>query len=63
MISIKILYSKKLNQAFLKKIKKLRILEFGCRGTASIFLSKRLKCQIVGIDFSDVSIEIARKMR
>jgi len=45
-----------------KKLKKLRILEFGCgRGTASIFLSKRLKCPIVGIDFSDVSIEIARK--
>ena len=44
------------------KLKNLRILEVGCgRGTASIYLSKKLSCQIVGIDFSDVSIEIAKK--
>ena len=45
-----------------KKIKDLKVLEVGCgRGTASIYLSKFLKCKVIGIDFSDVSIEIAKK--
>tara|TARA_S200000501_G_scaffold123043_1_gene116049 strand:- start:484 stop:1392 length:909 start_codon:yes stop_codon:yes gene_type:complete len=40
----------------------LSILEIGCgRGTASIFLNKRLNCKSIGIDFSEVSIEIAKK--
>ena len=45
-----------------KKLKQLRILEVGCgRGTASIFLAKKLKCDVLGIDFSENSIEIANK--
>ena len=40
--------------------KNLRILEIGCgRGTASIYLSKKLNCKVTGIDFSENSIEIA----
>lgn len=43
-------------------LSKLSILEIGCgRGTASIFLNKRLNCKSIGIDFSEVSIEIAKK--
>ena len=42
--------------------KNLRILEIGCgRGTASIYLSKKLNCKVTGIDFSENSIEIAKK--
>lgn len=42
--------------------KNLRILEIGCgRGTASIYLSKKLNCKVTGIDFSKNSIEIAKK--
>ena len=44
-----------------KKLKDLKILEVGCgRGTASIYLSKVLECEVIGIDFSEVSIEIAK---
>ena len=39
----------------------LKILEVGCgRGTASNFLSYHLGCNVVGIDFSSDSIDIAR---
>ena len=45
-----------------RDLSKLSILEIGCgRGTASIFLNKRLNCKSIGIDFSEVSIEIAKK--
>ena len=43
-------------------LSKLSILEIGCgRGTASIFLNKRLGCKSIGIDFSEVSIDIAKR--
>ena len=41
---------------------KINILEIGCgRGTASIYLSKKLNCRVTGIDFSEISIKIARQ--
>lgn len=56
------IYEKILSSFPKSKLKNLNILEVGCgRGTASIYLGKKLNCNIVGIDFSDVSIEIAKK--
>ena len=47
-----------------KDIKKLTLLELGCgRGTASIFLEKKLNIKVIGVDFSDESIKIAKKKR
>ncbi|MBO8217695.1 class I SAM-dependent methyltransferase [Prochlorococcus marinus] len=44
-----------------KDIKKLNLLELGCgRGTASIFLEKKLNLKVIGVDFSSESIQIAK---
>tara|TARA_B100000212_G_C27381163_1_gene537121 strand:- start:2490 stop:3407 length:918 start_codon:yes stop_codon:yes gene_type:complete len=45
-----------------RDLSKINILEIGCgRGTASIYLSNKLNCRVTGIDFSEISIQIARE--
>ena len=43
-----------------RDLKGISILEIGCgRGTASIYLNKQFNCKSIGIDFSNISIEVA----
>ena len=45
-----------------KNLQNLNLLELGCgRGTASIYLEKKLNLKVVGVDFSQESINIAEK--